>query len=290
MRYGFFLGCIMPLRYPGIEVATRSVCKILGIELVELEGASCCPAPGVIRSFDQLTWLAIGARNLAIAERKKVDILTVCNGCFGSLFDITHKLNQDPDKREKINKILASIGYCYNGSVTVRHFTELFYRDVGIARIQQAVKKPIHGLKVAVHYGCHLLKPQRLKALEDPERPRMVDELVEAIGATSIEYRDKQLCCGAGGGVRARTPEIALRMTREKLDHIKSAGADCIVNVCPFCHLQYDRGQKDLGGPDAGYDLLVLHLMQLYGLAFGLAREQLGLSAHTTIVKILQDL
>ena len=51
-KYAFFLGCIAPLRYPGIEKSTREVCKALGIELVDLTDASCCPAPGVIRAFN----------------------------------------------------------------------------------------------------------------------------------------------------------------------------------------------------------------------------------------------
>ena len=57
-KYAFFLGCIAPLRYPGIEKSTREVCKALDIELVDLDDASCCPAPGVIRAFNKKTWRA----------------------------------------------------------------------------------------------------------------------------------------------------------------------------------------------------------------------------------------
>ena len=92
-KYAFFLGCIAPLRYPGIEKSTRDVCKALDIELVDLDDASCCPAPGVIRAFNKKTWLAAAARNLALAEQKGLPIMTVCNGCYGTLFDAAHELN-----------------------------------------------------------------------------------------------------------------------------------------------------------------------------------------------------
>ncbi|UCE75062.1 MAG: CoB--CoM heterodisulfide reductase subunit B, partial [Methanomassiliicoccales archaeon] len=68
MGYALFLGCVAPNRYPGVESSTREILKELGVEFSELEGASCCPAPGVTRSFDKNTWLTIAARNLALAE------------------------------------------------------------------------------------------------------------------------------------------------------------------------------------------------------------------------------
>lgn len=280
-KYTFFLGCIAPLRYPGIEKTTREVCQALGIELVDLEGAACCPAPGVIKSFNQETWLATAARNLALAEKQGTDIITICNGCFGSLFDANHELKEDPDKMEKVNEILSDIGLKYEGGVKVRHFAEFFYNDLGLDKIKDMVKSPLD-YKVAVHYGCHFLKPSKIKKLDDPERPKMLDELVEVTGATSLYYRDKQMCCGAGGGVRSSSADVALKMADEKLQNIQESGADFILDVCPFCHLQYDRGQKEL----EGYDIPVLHLSQLYGLALGMPEDQLGLDAHATKVKL----
>jgi heterodisulfide reductase subunit B len=285
MAYGLFLGCVVPNRYPGIESATRETLSALGVEFTDLEGASCCPAPGVVRSFDKVTWLAIGARNLVIAERKGVDILTICNGCYGSLFDIAHALAEDEKLREEVNNTLREVDMEYKGTVKVRHFAEVLYKEVGIEKIKSRVKTA-QALKAAVHYGCHFLKPSKLKHLDNPERPKILDELVEAAGATSVNYRDKNMCCGAGGGVRARVPEVALKITQEKLDNIKAAKAEYIVNVCPFCHLQYDRGQQDLGGSENGYSIPVLHLTQLYALAFGVDKSRLGLDMHATPVKL----
>ena len=277
MVYGFFLGCIMPMRYPGIESATRHLFKSLDVDFVDVDSFSCCPAPGVTRSFDQNTWLTLASRNLTVAEEKNLDIIVICNGCYGSLFDAAHILNGDQKRRENINKSLSEIGKEYKGTVKVRHFADVLYNDVGLETIKSKVVKEMDHINAAIHYGCHFLKPSKLKKLDDPERPKILEELTEAVGAVSIDYRDKNMCCGAGGGARARVPEMAMDITKEKLENIKKTEANCILNVCPFCHLQYDRGQKDLGD---GYNLPVLHLSQLYGMALGIEKEKLGLDTH----------
>ena len=281
-KYGFFLGCIMPLRYPGIESSTRAVLDSLGVELVEMQGASCCPAPGVTRSFDQTYWMSVAARNLVIAEKMGVDIVTICNGCFDTLFEVGHKLNHDVELRKKINKILKEAGVDeYQGTVNVRHFVELLYKDVGVEAIRAKARHG-KGMKAAVHYGCHFLKPSNIKKIDDAERPHIFDDIVEAAGMTSLPFKDKGTCCGAGGGVRARTPDVALKMTKENLTNMKAAGAEVIVDCCPFCHLQYDAGQAQL----KEFGIPVLHLSQLLGLAFGLEKEKLGLEVHLTKVNL----
>lgn len=280
-KYALFLGCVAPARYPGIESSTREVCKELGMEIVELEGAGCCPAPGVIKSFEQDAWLAIAARNLALAQNKGADILTICNGCYGSLFDAAHVLHNDPEKLRAVNKILREVGLEYNGDVKVHHFAEVFYKDIGLEHLKSHVKNPLD-LKVAVHYGCHFLKPSNIKELDDPERPKILDELVEVTGAKSVDYKDKMMCCGAGGGVRSGNPALATKFTEEKLKNMKAVGAQFIIDVCPFCHLQFDRTQKDV----KGYDIPVIHLAQLYGLALGVPKEKLGLDLQELPAKI----
>ncbi len=278
-KMGLFLGCITPLRYPGIESSTLDVLEALGVEAKVLEGTSCCPAPGVFRSFDQNMWRTLGARNLALAEEQDVEILNICNGCYGSLAESNHQLREDPKKMEKANNILSQIGKKYNGTAKVRHLAEFLHRDVGLERIAKKVKKPQENLRAAVHYGCHFLKPRALKEIDDPERPKLLDELVEVTGAKSIPFKDKQMCCGAGGGVRARTKDVAQQMTNQKIASMNEARANVIIDVCPFCHLQFDQGQEEIENK-----IPVLHLSQLYVMAFGLPMERTGIEAHNVPV------
>ena len=274
--YALYLGCLIPNRYPGIELAMRNVAPALGIELRDMEGASCCPAPGVFKSFYKPTWLALAARNLTIAESLGCDVITLCNGCYGSLKEANEILKQDAEERDKFNKILNDVKREFKGNIQVRHLVEVLYRDFGTDQISKMVKRPLN-LNVAVHYGCHLLRPTKYREIKSSERPTFLDELVEVLGAKSVPYRDKMMCCGAGGGVRAAALDVALDMTREKLQNIKDAGADLIVSPCAFCHLQFDRGQIEIRDKTGVFfNIPTLHYVQFLGLALGLPPEKLG--------------
>jgi heterodisulfide reductase subunit B2 len=280
MAFAYFLGCIMNNRYPGIEKATRIMMEKLGVGLEDMKGASCCPAPGVFGSFDKTTWASIAARNITIAEDMGMDVLTECNGCFGSLRESNNLLKEDEEFKGKINGILGEVGREFKGEVNVRHFAEVLYNDVGLDKLSEAVTTPLN-LNVAVHYGCHFLKPRAEVGIDNPMKPTILDELVEVTGAKSVPYKEKMMCCGAGGGLRARDLDVTLDYTKEKLQNMSDAGVDAIVNVCPFCHLQFDVGQKEVNKKyGTNFQIPVFHLAQLYGLAMGLSPEELTVDAH----------
>jgi len=185
MSYAFFLGCLIPLRYPGIESTTRALFSRLGVGLEDLKGASCCPAPGVTRSFDRMTWLTLGARNLALAEKVGSDILTACNGCFGSLSGVAKEL-RDPTTRMKVNRHLSGTGSSYKGVVGVRHLIEVLHQDIGLAAIRECVTNPLD-TKVSVHLGCHFREPLGNNR-PGVDATAMLDELVMATGATCLDH------------------------------------------------------------------------------------------------------
>jgi heterodisulfide reductase subunit B len=275
-----FLGCIIPNRYPGIEKATKIVLDELDVDWADLKGASCCPAPGVFRSFDKTTWLTLAARNIVLSEQMNRDVLTICNGCFGSLTDANHELKNDPGLVKKINKHLAEVDMEYSGTSDVRHIIEFFYKDIGVDKIKEAITHPLD-IKAALHYGCHLIKPSKERDLGTVENPVFFDELLEATGAKSVEYEDKMACCGAGGGVRSALLDKSLEMSNAKLLHMVQAGVDCVINACPFCHLQLDFGQvemKDKFGHE--YNIPVLHYSQLLAIAMGHSPESVGLDLN----------
>lgn len=283
LKYGFFLGCVAPNRYPFIESSIRTVFEHLGAELLELEGASCCPAPGVFRAFHIPSWLVIAARNITLAEELGASPVTGCNGCYGTLRDAWVEMEHDPDLKDMVNEHLAKVGREYKGTQEPKHIVQALYLDMGMDFLRDHIKYTFKDLKVAAHYGCHSIKPSDKRPWGgESECPTFLDEMIELTGATSIDYKDKFMCCGAGGAVRTAVKEISADFSREKLTNIRDAGADIIVDICPFCHLQLDLGQfeangifKDMIGEP--FKTPVIYLTQLLGLAFGIDPSRLGL-------------
>ncbi len=210
------------------------------------------------------------------------DVLTVCNGCYGSLADANMELKKDPEMKACTNSCLKEIGMEFRGGTSeIRHIIEFLYKEFGPEKLKEYITTPLD-LKVALHYGCHLIKPSKDRNLGDTESPVFFDELVEATGAKSVDYTDKMMCCGAGGGVRSGYADESLEMLEHKLDCIRKAGVDCIVNACPFCHLQFDRGGQIAVNEKFGtdYSIPVLHYSQLLGLALGFSPDQLGIEQN----------
>jgi heterodisulfide reductase subunit B len=279
---GLYLGCVIPNRYPYVEAATRTLLDALNVGVSDLEGASCCPAPGVFRSFDIETWLTLGARNIQISEQQNRDLVTMCNGCYGTLNDVNYELHHDKAKKDTVNEHLKKIGKEFKGSVNVKHLVELLYYDIGLAKIKEKITTPFKGLKLAIHLGCHIVKPHKNKPWDDSfEAPHFLTDLVEATGAQAIKYKDELMCCGAGGGVRSNEKEISLDFTREKLENMRAAGIDAIVLCCPFCELQFDLGQTEVNSifkekNTAPFNYPVIYISQLIGMAMGIDPYRLG--------------
>ncbi len=287
-QYALYLGCIAPNRYPGSEAAAIKTSKKFGIDLVPLKGASCCPAPGAFGSIDLKVFYAMAARNLVLAEQMKMDIALLCNGCYKSIWEVNHKLKHHDELRDGVNEVLKEIDMEYKGSINVYHIAELMYDKniVGVDKIRDSVTNPLKGARIAVHYGCHLVKPKKDREfgnaeLLNTESPHWMEEMIAALGATPVEYRNKMQCCGAGGGVRGYDIVHALDIANEKLINLKEVNVDALTDICPFCQLQFDRGQieiKEKFGVE--YNLPVLHFCELLGLAQGMSPQDLALDLH----------
>jgi heterodisulfide reductase subunit B len=271
-RFAFFPGCLIPARQPAMEFAIRQTLPKLGIEIVDLPAASCCPDPIYFKSKDKLSWLAVAARNLSLAEDLGLDVVTNCSGCTATLSETYHLL-QDEGLRTQVNQRLARIGRQYRGTSRVRHVATVVRDAAGYEAVQKSVVRPLTGLKVAIHYGCHLLKPSRIMQVDDPNDPTLLENLVVALGATPVRHRNWYLCCGKA----CQTEEIPANMMRDLLDAVSEEQADILCMICPTCFGQFDFGQFKLSrqfGRD--FHTPPIYYFQLLAFAQGIPYEQLG--------------
>ncbi|MGW8288927.1 MAG: heterodisulfide reductase-related iron-sulfur binding cluster, partial [Candidatus Bathyarchaeia archaeon] len=170
LKYLLFLGCVIPYRIPSYEISSRKVLERLGVELVEMPEFNCCGLP--IDSVAHDAMLVLAARNLCLAEEKNLNILTLCPGCAGTLRKVNKSLEADKKLKEQVNGHLKEIGMEFKGGkIVVKHLIQALVEDVGLEKIKDAVVKPLTGLKVAEHNGCHILRPAKYISFDDPENP-----------------------------------------------------------------------------------------------------------------------
>ncbi|NHJ24165.1 MAG: CoB--CoM heterodisulfide reductase subunit B [Candidatus Lokiarchaeota archaeon] len=280
-EFKMFEGCTIGNRIPFIEAASRKVFDKVGIETSQAP-FSCCPDPTGMKSFDNEAWLAIGARNLCLAEAEGKDIISLCNGCANTLRGVQHQLKHDSLKKNRINKELAKIGKEFKGSIDVKHFVDVLKDNLD--KVKASVTKPLSGLKVAVHPGCHYMRPGEWMESDDVMRPKNLKEIVAATGATVVNYEEEVLCCGSA--VTNAYEEHGMANLKIKMDSIAKVGADVLVVNCPACFQQFDTRQRDLSKKyEKDYEIPVLYITELLALAMGTSADEIGLKFHRTRMK-----
>jgi heterodisulfide reductase subunit B len=280
MRYALFVGCTVAYKLPHIEAASRHVMKALGIYPVDLP-FSCCPDPNGVHSYSSEMWYTLAARNLALAEEQSLDIVTLCNGCYATLNHCREILISDARLQKRINDRLKSVGRKFTGASRVFHLYQLLREQAGYDRLQQSVVKPLHNLKIAVHYGCHSLRPKQMNPPENSENPQWLWQFVDQVlGAETVHYLDETQCCGAG--LRERDQDTALALTRRKIRQMEEMGANAILVPCPSCYLQFDAGQRLLMRSDKKEikGTAVFYQTELLAIAMGAKPESIGLQFH----------
>jgi heterodisulfide reductase subunit B/Pyruvate/2-oxoacid:ferredoxin oxidoreductase delta subunit len=248
----------------------------LNISTQELPGATCCPTKTLIKPLGELEWFVTGARNLALAEQQGMDLLVPCNGCYSSLKTVQTELNLNPALLEEVNEILATVDLEYQGSIEIKHLIEVYYSN--LEKIRRKIVKPLSGMRLAVHYGCHMIRPSSAIHFDDPNKPTRFDEILTALGAKSVDYRTKMLCCG-GVLTTAGNEDAATALSREKLLEVQST-ADALVTLCPSCFMQYDSKQYLMRRSGEPLNVPILYLSELIGLTMGLSPKEMGMNMH----------
>lgn len=275
MKLAYYPGCTLKTDAKNFDVSTFKAAKTMGIELIELHRWNCCGTLHALAKDDVIHHLA-PVRNLIRVEQMKDEglveeakVVAQCVMCWNTLKRANATVNEDSEKMEKIRAFMEQEPE-YSGKVEVIHLLEVL-RDQGWNKLKDAVKRPLDGLKLAPYYGCLLLRPREF-ALDDPDKPRIMEDLLEALGAETVDIPYKSKCCGAYHSVHLK--EVAAELSYKILSQAMEMGVDMLVTACPLCEFNLGKRQMEIRKlyPDFGV-IGIVYYTQLMALAFGLEEE-----------------
>ncbi len=256
--------------------SSKAVSKVLDMELRELDDWNCCGSTPY-SSVDELSSLCLSARNLALAEKKGLDLVTPCSSCYVMLNRTNSRLKEYPQTKAQVDEALAAGNLEYHGTVRVRHLLDVVVNDIGYDEINSKVKRNLGGLKVAPYYGCQVVRPR--PSFDHPENPQSLDKLITSLGGRAVPFPLKSRCCG--GSLIISEEALALGLIRKIFDSALSNGAECLITPCPLCQTNLDAYQSQVNKKfKTNFNLPVLFFTQLMGVAFGLGEEDLGLRTN----------
>lgn len=282
MKTAVFWGCRILTGQYAYELSVRETLPKLCIELVDLPEAVCCGDP--VESVNDFAATYLGVRVLALAASTGLtDLLVPCNRCHFVVSEAKSVVEKDDSFKQKIMGLLKEEGLEYRSDVKIWHIIDLLHDSVGVGKIKKAVVKSLKGLRFASHVGCQVLRYSDLGRVDDAENPRKLDELINALGAESLDYNEKLDCCGYS--LTHSHVDSALSLTGGKLEALQSLPVDGLVVSCPECAFMFDSKQKETSATvGAKIELPVVYYTQLLGLALGIEQEKLGLQLNQSPV------
>jgi len=285
MNFVLLRCCTTPIVLKQYEWSTNAVMEKLGIGLLDVPELGCCGYP--LRNISFKAHVLATARNLALSEKENLDLLTVCNCCYGTMKYVDNLMKEDASLRNEVNTTLAKEGLKYEGDINARHILQVLYEDIGIEAIKEKVVRTFDGLKVATHYGCRILRPSKVAQFDKPHSPSKFDELVEVTGAKSIDWSTKLECCGSP--LWGINDELSLDLTENKLKDAKQSGAEYLCVACSYCQIQFDIVQKILLS-QRGIEAKLPSILypQLLGLSLGIDGETLGLAENQVSISEIE--
>jgi len=286
MKFALFIGCNIPARLEQYESSARAILNKLGVKLADIKEFNCCGYP--LQNIDFKAFVLASARNLALAEKRNLNVMALCKCCFGSLKKADFLMKENASLKKEINAILEKEGLKYEGNAEIKHLLYVLYHDVSVLHIEKKVIRPFIDLNIATHYGCHVLRPSKVVQFDNPVSPSIFDKLVEVTGANSIDWPTKLECCGAPlWGVN---DDLSRDLTEKKLRDGKKSGADYLCTACPYCQIQFDTVQSMIAAKgDDNFQLPSLLYPQLLGLSMGIDKKSLGLQMNRLSLGGIED-
>ena len=229
-KIAVFTGCMVDYRLQNIGFALIAVLKENGYDVAVPHGQVCCGSPLLRTGQVDLVEDLVKKNNEILS--KYDTIITVCAGCGATLKKDYPKFG--------VNLNILDISEFLADKLNTKDMNDL-------------------NLKVSYHDPCHLIRGQKII-----NEPRKILKKIKGLEFVEMEKPDQ--CCGAGGGVRAGKPEIAIGLGKKKADMIKNLDLDAVISICPFC--QYNI--QDALDKENLSDIKVMNILELLKMSYGI--------------------
>ncbi len=256
MKVSYFPGCTLKTKAKVLDEYARKCAEVLGVTLEEIDNWQCCG--GVFTTAnDEIATKLSSVRALKHAKEKGQPLVSVCSACHNVLKQTNNAMQTDDSFNFRVNQYIAPESY--NGQTEVIHYLELLRDKIGYEKVKEKVVNSLAGKKIAPYYGCLLLRPGKVMAMDDVENPTIMEDLIRAIGGEPVSYAFRNECCG--GYITLESKELAKAKSKRVSDNAKLSGAEVIVTACPLCKYNLEKN---------GSDLPVVYITELLAEAFGI--------------------
>ena len=257
MNFTYYPGCTLKAKGKDLDIYARKCAEVLGVELEEIDNWQCCG--GVFTtSKDELATKLSSVRALANANKKNQPLVSVCSACHNVLKQTNAMMkDQSIDASVRVNRYIAPDSY--NGETEVLHYLELLRDKIGFDKIKEKVVNPLTGKKIGAYYGCLLLRPGKVMAMDDVENPSIIEDLISALGGEPVKYAYRNECCG--GYIALESSDLAKAKSQRVVENAKEKGAEMIITACPLCLYNLKKN---------GADIPVVYFTELLAQALGI--------------------
>jgi len=230
-----FSGCVGEGLFSRVNRATARVLNVNGLRTTLPEGQVCCGALHA-HAGDLEGACTLARRNIeAFDGSDDLPIITNAGGCGAMLATYGHLLASDPLFSERALRFTSRV------------------RDVSQQLEGVTLKEGSGRQSESATYdaSCHLLYGQHATGA-----PLKLLRAIRNLKLVPLEGSER--CCGAAGIYNLLEPDMSQGVLKEKLSHVREAGADLLATGNPGCQMQIGAGATLAGIP-----LRVCHPIEL---------------------------
>ncbi len=242
IKYSYFPGCTLKNKAVSLDKYARASAEVLGFTLEEIPQWQCCGGVYTIAKDKIATRLA-SVRALAAAEKEGNALLTLCSACHNVIKQVNNDIKTNESIASAARKYMGE-DEAYNGGTEVIHYLEVLRDVIGFDTLKSKVTNPLTGKKIGAYYGCLLLRPGKVMAMDDPENPKILEDFIRAIGAEPVIYAQRNECCGGYATIDDKS--YATKRADIIKENAKNNQADMLITACPLCLYNLNKSNTEL--------------------------------------------